>query len=125
MGTAAAGGGGRFFLAHLFFLVVFIALVWALVVVLLHYRKQTGERTADLTVLTLAVVPLALIFLTAFLAPKHPLAHQAVNVVYDGLLIYNAYFFWKRGPFPLGWLYLAAVIGTACDFAMHFVIRIA
>jgi hypothetical protein len=63
--------------------------------------------------------------MTAFLAPKHPLAHQAVNVVYDGLLIYNAWFFWKSGPPPLGWLYLVAVIGTALDFAMHFVIRIA
>jgi len=115
--AAAGGGGGRFFLAHIFFLVVFIALVWALVVVLLRRR----ERTA----VWLAVVPLILIFTTAFLAPKHPLAHQAVNVVYDGLLIYNAYFFWKSGPPPLGWLYLAAVIGTALDFAMHFVIRIA
>jgi len=115
--AAAAGGEGRFFLAHLFFLVVFIALVWALVVVLLRRR----ERTA----LLLAVVPLVLIFTTAFLAAKHPMAHQAVNIVYDGLLIYNAWFFWKSGPPPLGWLYLAAVIGTALDFAMHFVIKIA
>ncbi len=117
METAAAGGEGRFFLAHLFFLVVFVALVWALVIVLLRRR----ERTA----LILAIVPLVLIFITAFLAPKHPSAHQAVNLVYDGLLIYNAYFFWKSGLFPLGWLYLVAVIGTALDFAMHFVIRIA
>jgi hypothetical protein len=117
MDGAAAGGDGRFFLAHLFFLVVFIALVWALVVVLLHRR----ERTAVL----LAVVPLVLIFTTAFLAPKHPMGHQAVNVVYDGLLIYNAWYFWRRGPSPLGWLYLVAVIGTALDFAMHFVIKIA
>lgn len=120
MDGAGTGGGGRFFLAHLFFLVVFIALVWALVVVLLHYRKRRGERTAIL----LAVIPLVLIFTTAFLAPKHPMGHQAVNVLYDGLLIYNAYFFWKWGPSPLGWLYLVAVIGTALDFAMHFVIRI-
>lgn len=117
METAAAGGEGRFFLAHLFFLVVFVALVWALVVVLLRCRQRTA--------LLLAVIPLVLIFTTAFLASKHPLAHQVVNFVYDGLLIYNAYFFWKRGPFPLGWLYLVAVVGTALDFAMHFVIRIA
>jgi len=121
MDGAGAGGGGRFFLAHLFFLVVFIALVWALVVILLRYRKVRGERAAIL----LAVIPLVLIFTTAFLAPKHPIGHQAVNVIYDGLLIYNAYFFWTRGPYPLGWIYLVAVIGTALDFAMHFVIRIA
>jgi len=121
METTGAGGEGRFFLAHLFFLVVFIALVWALVVILLRSRKGTADRTAIL----LAVIPLALIFTTAFLAPKHPMGHQAVNVVYDGLLIHNVYYFWKRGPFPLGWLYLAAVIGTALDFAMHFVIKIA
>lgn len=117
MDGAGSAGGGRFFLAHLFFLVVFIALVWALVVVLLRRR----DRKAIL----LAVVPLGLIFLTAFLAPRHPMGHQAVNVVYDGLLIYNAWFFWKQGPSPLGWLYLVAVIGTALDFAMHFVIKIA
>ncbi|HUJ79740.1 MAG TPA: hypothetical protein VLY45_05430 [Nitrospiria bacterium] len=117
METAAGGGEAKFFLAHVFFFVVFVALVWALVVVLLRRR----ERTAIL----LAVVPLVLIFTTAFLAPKHPMGHQAVNVVYDGLLIYNAWFFWRRGPSPLGWLYLAAVIGTALDFAMHFVIKIA
>jgi predicted neutral ceramidase superfamily lipid hydrolase len=121
MDGAGAAGGGRFFLAHLFFLVVFIALVWALVVVLLRHRKGMGDRT----VILLAVIPLVLIFTTAFLAPKHPMGHQAVNVVYDGLLIYNAWFFWTRGPSPLGWLYLVAVIGTALDFAMHFVIKIA
>jgi hypothetical protein len=121
MDGAAAGGDGRFFLAHLFFLVVFIALVWALVVILLNYRQRRGDRT----IILLAVIPLVLIFTTAFLAPRHPQAHQVVNVVYDGLLIYNAWFFWKRGTRPLGWLYLVAVIGTALDFAMHFVIRIA
>jgi hypothetical protein len=121
MDGAGAGGGGRFFLAHLFFLVVFIALVWALVVILINDRQKRGHRATIL----LAVMPLVLIFTTAFLAPKHPMGHQAVNVVYDGLLIYNAWFFWKRGPSPLGWLYLVAVIGTALDFAMHFVIRIA
>lgn len=112
-----AAGGNQFFLAHLFFLVVFVALVWALVVVVRRCREPRS--------LLLAVVPLVLIFTTAFLAPKHPTAHQAVNFVYDGLLIYNAYFFWKSGPFPLGWLYLVAVVGTALDFAMHFVIKIA
>jgi len=125
MASAAAGGGARFFLAHVFFLVVFVALVWALVVVLLHHRKGMRQETGSRMAVWLAVTPLILIFTTAFLAPKHPLAHQAVNVVYDSLLIYNAYYFWKRGPAPLGWLYLVAVIGTACDFVMHFVIRIA
>ncbi len=112
-----AAGGNQFFLAHLFFLVVFVVLVWALVVVV---RRRRAPKP-----LLLAVVPLILIFTTAFLAPKHPAAHQVVNFVYDGLLIYNAYFFWKSGPAPLGRLYLVAVVGTALDFAMHFVIKIA
>ncbi|MEW6325815.1 MAG: hypothetical protein AB1515_10570 [Nitrospirota bacterium] len=117
MEQAAADGSARFFLAHVFFLVVFVALVWALVMVVLHHRQPAP--------LLLAAVPLALIFVTAFLAPRLPAAHRAVNIVYDGLLIYNAYYFWASNPRALRWLYLAAVIGTALDFAMHFVINIA
>jgi hypothetical protein len=116
MEQVATGGGGRFFLAHIFFLVVFVALVWALVMVLLQRREGAP--------LLLAVIPLCLIFITAFLAPKFPWAHRTVNVVYDGLLLYNTYYFWRREPRLLRWLYLTAVVGTALDFAMHFVIRI-
>jgi hypothetical protein len=116
MEHVATGGGGRFFLAHIFFLVVFVALIWALVMVLLQRRERMP--------LLLAIVPIGLIFATAFLAPKFPWAHRAVNVLYDGLLLFNVYYFWRREPRLLRWLYLTAVIGTALDFAMHFVIRI-
>ena len=112
-----AGSGSAFFLAHIFFLVVFVVLVWAVVVVL--------RRRPEPTPLLLSTFPLLLIFLTAYLGPRLPGAHQAVNILYDGLLIYNTVYFWKRGPMPLGLLYLTAVIGTVLDFAMHFVIRIA
>ena len=117
MEQAATGGGARFFIAHLFFFVVFVALIWALVVVFLHHRRPGP--------LLLAAVPLVLIFLTAYLAPRLPAAHRAVNILYDGLLIYNTYYFWMFHPRSLRWLSLAAVIGTALDFAMHFVIKIA
>jgi len=73
----------------------------------------------------LATLPIVLIFATAFLAPRWPMAHRAINVVYDLLLIGNTVYFWRRGPSPLGTLYLVAVIGTALDFVMHFVIDIA
>ena len=96
---------------------VFIALVWALVVVLVKRRRPLP--------LALAILPLVLIFTTAFLAARVPVAHQVVNVGYDALLVFNAVYFWKTGPRPAGPLYLVGVIGTALDFAMHFVIRIA
>lgn len=117
MHEAGRGGGEAFFLAHIFFLVVFIALVWALVIVLVKRRRPLP--------LALAILPLALIFTTAFLAQPFPLAHQIINVGYDALLVFDAVYFWKTGPWPTGLLYLVSVIGTALDFAMHFVIRIA
>lgn len=95
---------------------MFVVLVWAVVVVLLHHRRPTP--------LLLAIVPLILIFVTAYLAPRLPAAHRAVNIVYDGLLVWNAVYFWQSNPRALRWLYLVAVIGTALDFAMHFVIQI-
>jgi hypothetical protein len=104
-----------FFIAHLFFLVVFVALVWALVVVI----KKRREPKA----LVLSILPLALIFITTYFATRVPIAHQVINVFYNALLIFNAFYFWKTGPRPTGGLYLAAVIGTALDFAMHFVIN--
>ena len=117
MHEAGSGGGETFFLAHVFFLVVFIALVWALVVVLVKRRQPLS--------LALAILPLALIFATALLARPFPMAHQIVNIFYDALLVGNTVYFWKTGPRPTGWLYLVCVLGTALDFAMHFVIRIA
>ena len=108
--------GTRFFLAHLPFLIVFVVLVWALVVVLLHHRRRAP--------LLLAGLPLVLIFVTAALAKRLPDAHRAVNIVYDGLLIFNMIYFWTGNPRALRWLYATAVIGTALDFAMHFVIQI-
>jgi len=104
-----------FFIAHLFFLVVFVALIWALVVVI----KKRREPKA----LILSILPLALIFITTYFATRVPTAHQVINLFYNALLIFNAFYFWKNGPRPTGGLYLAAVIGTALDFAMHFVIR--
>ncbi|HEY5594585.1 MAG TPA: hypothetical protein VIL61_05430 [Nitrospiria bacterium] len=104
-----------FFIAHIFFLVVFVALIWALVVVI---RKRREPKA-----LLLSILPLALIFITTYFATRLPAAHQVINLFYDGLLIFNAFYFWKTGPRPTGALYLASVIGTALDFAMHFVIR--
>ncbi|MBI3595534.1 MAG: hypothetical protein HY203_00090 [Nitrospirae bacterium] len=104
-----------FFIAHIFFLVVFVMLIWALAVVI---RKRREPRA-----LLLSVLPLVLIFATTYFATRLPAAHEVINVLYDALLIFNAVYFWKAGPSPTGPLYLAAVIGTALDFAMHFVIR--
>lgn len=104
-----------FFLAHIFFLVVFVALIWALAVVI--WKRHEPKA------LFLSVLPLVLIFATTYFATRVPTAHQAINIFYDGLLIFNAVYFWKAGPSPTGLLYLASVIGTALDFAMHFVIR--
>lgn|SRR5574341_430504 len=117
MHEAERGGAQTFLLAHIFFLVVFVALVAALVIVLVKRRQ--------LVPLVLAILPLILIFTTAFLARPFPLAHQIVNIVYDALLVGNTIYFWRTGPRFTGLLYLVCVLGTALDFAMHFVIRIA
>jgi hypothetical protein len=101
----------------MFFLVVFVALVAALVIVLAKRRQPLP--------LALAVLPLILIFTTAFLARPFPLAHQIVNIFYDALLVGNTIYFWRTGPRYTGPLYLVCVLGTALDFAMHFVIKIA
>lgn len=117
MHDAEAAGRDVFFLAHLFFLVVFVALVAALVIVLVKRRQPLP--------LVLAILPLILIFTTAFLARPFRLAHQIINVFYDALLIGNTIYFWRTGPRYTGPLYLVSVLGTALDFAMHFVIKIA
>jgi hypothetical protein len=106
-----------FLLAHVFFVVVFVVLVWALGVVL---RKRREPKAV-----ILACLPLALIFVTTYFATRIPAAHQITNVVYDALLVFNAFYFSRTGPAPLGPLYLVSVVGTLLDFAMHFVIRIA
>ena len=112
------GGSGRvFLLAHIFFLVVFMALVAALVVLLMRRRQPVA--------LGLGILPLILIFTTAFLARPFPNAHQIVNLFYDALLVFNTVYFWRTGPRFVGPLYLVCVLGTALDFAMHFVIKIA
>jgi len=112
-----AANRGVFFLAHIFFLVVFVALVAALAIVLAKRRKRLP--------LTLAILPLVLIFTTAFLARPFPVAHQSINIFYDALLVFNTIYFWRTGPRYAGPLYLVCVLGTALDFAMHFVIKIA
>jgi hypothetical protein len=111
------GGGSPelFFIAHIFFLVVFVALIWALAVVIRERREPKA--------LLLSILPLVLIFTTTYFATRLPAAHQANNLFYDGLLIFNAFYFWKTGPRPTGMLYLVSVIGTALDFSMHFVIK--
>lgn len=117
MHEAGRADAQTFFLAHVFFLVVFMALVAALVVVLITRRQPVP--------LGLAILPLVLIFATAFLARPFPLAHQIINVFYDALLVFNAIYFWRTGPRFTGPLYLVCVLGTALDFAMHFVVKIA
>lgn len=104
-----------FFLAHIFFLVVFVALIGALVVVIRRRREPKA--------IFLSVLPLVLIFTTTYFATRVPAAHQVINLFYDALLVFNAVYFSKTGPRPTGALYLTSVIGTVLDFAMHFVIR--
>jgi uncharacterized membrane protein YozB (DUF420 family) len=106
----------RFFVAHVFFLVAFAALVGAAAVVIQRQRRQWRP-------MLLAFLPLILIFVTAYLGKNSPASHQAVNIVYDGLLIYNAYYFFKAGQRLTFGFYVAAILATALDFAMHFVIR--
>jgi len=103
-----------FIQAHIFFLVVLVALVWALVVVI---RKRPEPKA-----LIFSVLPLVLIFVTTYFATRVPIAHQVINIFYSVLLIFNAVYFWKTGPSPTGTLYLVSVIGTALDFSMHFIV---
>ena len=106
----------RFFIAHLFFLVAFLALVCAAGAVVIRRRREWKP-------MVLALLPLALIFVTAYLGKHAPTSHQAMNVFCDGLLVYNTYYFWKALEILTFWFYLSAVIATALDFAMHFAIR--
>jgi uncharacterized membrane protein YozB (DUF420 family) len=106
----------RFFLAHIFFLVAFVGLLGALIVVLKRQRREWKP-------MILSILPLALIFVTAYLGKNLPVSHQVVNVFYDGLLIYNAYYFWQVAQLLAFWFYIFAIVATVLDFAMHFVIR--
>jgi hypothetical protein len=114
---AGSANPQTFLLAHVFFLVVFMALMAALVVVLITRRQPLP--------LGLAILPLVLIFTTVLLARPFPLGHQTINIFYDALLVFNTIYFWRTGPRFAGPLYLVCVLGTALDFAMHFVIKIA
>lgn len=106
----------RFLVAHLFFLAALIALIGAAAVVVRRQRREWKP-------MVLAFLPLGLIFLTAQVGKHFPDAHRLINIFYDGLLIYNAYYFWKAGQRLTFGYYLAAILATALDFAMHFVIR--
>ncbi len=106
----------QIFIAHIFFLTALVFLLGAAVVVISRQRREWKP-------MLLAFLPLGLIFLTAYLGKHWPSAHQVVNIFYDGLLIYNAYFFWKVVQPLTFWLYILAIVSTAMDFAMHFVIR--
>lgn len=117
MHEAERAGSQTFFLAHVFFLVVFVALVAALVILLVKRRQPLP--------LALAILPLILVFTTAFLARPSPVAHQIINILYDALLVGNTVYFWRTGPRFTAPLYVVCVVGTALDFAMHFVIKIA
>ncbi len=108
--------GDRFFIAHIFFLVALVFLLCAMVTVAVRQGREPKP-------MVLALLPLGLIFLTAYLGKNAPQWHQVNNIVYDGLLIYNAYYFFKSGQRLTFWFYLLAIAGTALDFAMHFVIR--
>lgn len=117
MHEAERAGADTFFLAHVFFLIVFMTLVAALVVVLIVRRRPLP--------IALVILPLGLILATAFLARPFPLAHQILNIGYDTLLVFNTVYFWRTGPRFVGPLFLVCVLGTALDFAMHFVIELA
>jgi len=106
----------QFFIAHVFFLTALVFLLCAAVVVITRQRREWKP-------MLLALLPLSLIFLTAYLGKHWADAHQVVNIFYDGLMIYNTYYFWKVGQQLTFWFYILAVVSTALDFAMHFVIR--
>jgi len=106
----------RFFVSHIFFLVAFLGLLCALITVV-------RRRNQHLKGLILVSLPVCLIFLTAYLGKHLPEAHRVLNIFYDALLIYNGYYFWSIGQRWAFIFYLIAIISTALDFAMHFVIR--
>jgi hypothetical protein len=45
--------------------------------------------------------------------------------MHEAVLVFNTVFFWRTGPRFVGPLFLLCVLGTALDFAMHFVIELA
>ena len=94
----------------------FLGLLAAAVVVLIRHRREWKP-------MALVFVPLVLIFVTAYLGKHAPTAHQVMNIIYDGLLFYNTYYFWKTPPRLIFGLYVFVLLSTALDFAMHFVIR--
>ena len=105
-----------FFVSHIFFLFAFLGLLCAVVVVVKRQRYYWKP-------MFLAFLPLLLIFITAYLGKNAPTAHQAFNIFYDGLLIYNAYYFWSSLQRLTSFFYIFVIISTGLDFAMHFVIR--
>ena len=106
----------RFLISHLFFFTALIGLLAALVLTLARKNRRTKS-------ILLAAIPIGLIFLTAYLGKHLPWAHHVTNVVYDGLMLYNAYYFFSTGPSSVFYCYVFALASTALDFAMHFVIQ--
>jgi hypothetical protein len=105
----------QFLISHLFFLTALLGLLGALILTL------AGKNRRGKSIL-LASLPIGLIFLTAYLGKHLPWSHHVVNVLYDGLMIYNAYYFFKSGPSSVFYCYGVALVSTVLDFAMHFVI---
>ena len=103
-------------ISHLFFLTAFFGLLAAALLVLIRHRREWRP-------MVLVLLPLALIFVTAYLGKNAPAAHQVMNLFYDGLLLYNTYYFWGVPPRLIFWLYVFVLVSTVLDFAMHFVIR--
>ena len=105
-----------FLVSHIFFLLAFIALLGALIIVIKLQHRQWLP-------MVLACLPVVMIFVTAYLGKHASAAHQVMNFFYDGLLIFNAFYFFRSGQRMTFILYILAIISTALDFAMHFVIR--
>jgi hypothetical protein len=70
----------------------------------------------------LFVLPLILIFLTAYLGRTSKAYHRVINIIVDGIIIFNAYYFYTKKDRATAYIYIVALIAIFLDFFIHGII---
>jgi len=54
---------------------------------------------------------------------KWPWLHMPMSNIAELILIFNVYYFFRKGQKDLAWLYFVALLAIACDFALHTILK--
>jgi hypothetical protein len=101
------------------FPLLFFIVLSCLIIALIRLPRGGKPTPKERATLLLAL----LFYFMTFALGRWRWLHMPMSNIAELFMIYNAYYFFKKGRKDIAWLNIISLLAIAADFALHFILK--